>query len=218
VTVLLDVNAAPREDIFTAAGTTVPDTRGRPNKFLATVLMAGLAASGTVAAGAAGADAAAFAPVVQQPSTLSGLPAHSPIVVDVALVEEVLQRVRRTSGLSWGDVARAMGVSRRTIHNWLNGARIAGVHLDRLLDLDRIVRIAGSVGRPDDVRARLLLPGPHGRSIVDEMALAARPARRIPLASTSIGDQLAPIADEPTIVRPPRRSGLVGGSVPRRQR
>lgn len=42
------------------------------------------------------------------------------------------ERVRR--GLSKDDLARAMGVSRKTIHNWENEGRIPGAALSKLAD------------------------------------------------------------------------------------
>lgn len=219
MTVLQDIPTAPnteREAWFGGVGTTVPDVTLSPRKFIACVFMAGVAATGTLTA-ISPADAFALTTVVTEPSTMPALPSQPSPGLDNAVVARLLQRLRRVSGLSWGDVARALGVSRRTIHNWLGGARIAGVHLTRLVEFDRIVN-ATAVGTPEDTRARLLQPRSDGRSIFDDMALTARPTRRVPLSTVSVGDQLAPISGEPEVLQPQRRSALRGGPMLRRPR
>jgi hypothetical protein len=112
----------------------------------------------------------------------------------------------------------AVGVSRRTIHNWLSGARLADVHRTRLAELGRLVD-AVAAGSADATRARLLKPGPNGRSPLDELALSARPVRRRPLSTLSVGELLGPIDEsgDVTTQQPPRRSSLRGGSLSTRR-
>jgi transcriptional regulator with XRE-family HTH domain len=216
VTVTLDATAPTPVDqgVFGHAGTTVPDTVGRPTKFLVSLVMFGSAATGTLTL-ISPADAIALTSWAPAPTTVSALPQQPFPMTSDALTAGVLQRLRRTSGLNWGDVARALGVSRRTIHNWLGGARIAGVHLVRLLNFERLVNTV-ALGRPEDTRAYLLRPQATGRSIVDDMALSSRPVRRTPMSTLSAADQLAPVSDEPEVVQPLRRSALRGGQVPRK--
>ncbi len=220
MTVVQDLPSAPleRDTPFSRAGTTVPDVTIGPRKFIACVFMAGCAATGTLTA-ISPADAAALTTVATEPSTLPAVPAQqSAPFGDQIAIPRLLERLRRTSGLSWGDIARAIGVSRRTIHNWLGGARVAGVHLGRLLELNRVVELL-STGVSERTRTVLLQPGAHGRSIIDELATMARPARRIPLSTVSVGDQIGPTSDEADVppTRDLRRSSLRGGVMPRRQ-
>jgi transcriptional regulator with XRE-family HTH domain len=220
VTIAYDVAASSTtvgEEWFRHVGTTAPTVALGPRKFIACVFMAGCAATGTLAA-VSPADAVALNTVVSQPSTLPALPAQPVEALDDLIVPGVLQRLRRMSGLSWGDLGRAVGVSRRTIHNWLGGARVAGVHLARLLELSRLVDVV-STGSPESTRALLLQPSANGRSIIDDLALTARPARRRPISSVSVGDLVSPTDENEGVSpqRPQRRSSLRGGSLPRRR-
>lgn len=219
MTVAYDVapsSTVEAEGWFHHVGTTSPTVALRPRKFIACMLMAGCAATGTLTA-VTPADAVALSTRVAHPSTLTALPAQLTAVPDDAAVPAVLQRLRRMSGLSWGDLGRAVGVSRRTIHNWLGDARVAGVHLTRLFQLRRLVDRV-STGSPESTRALLLQPTANGRSIIDDLALSARPTRRLPLSSVSVGDLVTPTGvSESASPRPQRSSSLRGGSLPTRR-
>lgn len=198
--------------------TAVPGTVGGPRRYLACAAIAGLTAIGTLGA-VTPADAIALSATVMSPSsTLSAVPLAPDAPSDTAVaVPETLQRLHRVSGLSWGEIAQATGVSRRTIHNWLAGKRLADVHLDRLLTLHRAVE-AVEAGSTQATRDALLTPRANGRSIVDELALAARPKRRSLTSSLSVADQMTPI-DESESATPShlsRRSSLRGRSLPGR--
>lgn len=200
-----------------AVGTTVPVLHFKPRKLFLGVCMLGCVASGTLAA-ISPTDAFDLNNVVAEASTLPVVLSPPGKMVDPATVTVVLQRLRTNSGLTWGDISHALGVTRRTVHNWLSGSRVAGVHLSRLLEFDRLVN-SFALGHPDETRAMLLQPRSNGRSILDEMALTARPARRLPLSSVSVADQIGPTSDEPDL--PPtgqlRRSAIRGGPLPRRR-
>lgn len=220
MTVAYDIapsSTADGEGWFHHVGTSPPTVTLRPRKFIACVFMAGCAATGTLTP-VTPADAVALNTMVTHPSTLPALPAEPTEVLDGAVVPAVLRRLRRMSGLSWGDLGRAVGVSRRTIHNWLGGARVAGVHLTRLLELSRLIDLV-SAGSPESMRALLLQPTANGRSIIDDLALTARPARRRPLSNTSVGDLVTPTDDTESVSpqRPQRRSSLQGGSLATRR-
>jgi hypothetical protein len=204
-------------DLFCSVGTTPPAVALGPRKFIACVLMAGCAAAGTLAA-VTPADAVALNTMIAQPSTLPVLPAQPTMLFDQMIVPDMLQRLRRLSGLGWADIGRAVGVSRRTIHNWLGGGHVAGVHLTRLFDVSRTIDLV-STGSAESNRALLLQPTANGRSIIDDLALAARPARRRSISTVSVGDLVTPI-DEAESVRlqgPQRRTSLRGGALPRRR-
>jgi transcriptional regulator with XRE-family HTH domain len=211
--------ASEEGDWFHNPGTTSPGTSSRPRKFIVGAIMAGCAATGTLSA-VTPADAFALHTVVVNPGTLSPLSTLRPRSPSEEQnnVPRILQRLRLLSGLSWGEIGQITGVSRRTIHNWLNGDRVADVHFARLVEANRVVDLV-TTGSAESTRAVLLQPTTNGRSIVDELALAARPMRRRSLASVSAGDLLTPI-DETVSTRPamPQRpSSLRGGSLPRRR-
>lgn len=73
-----------------------------------------------------------------------------------------LRRIQENSGMSWGEVATALGVSRRTVHNWLVAGRVNGANAKRIAALYRAVtqELAG-IDR-DAARAHLLAPGADG--------------------------------------------------------
>jgi transcriptional regulator with XRE-family HTH domain len=208
--------AAEEDEWFGRTGTTPPTVMRGTRKFITCVFMAGCTATSTLTA-VTPADAIALTTRVAQASTLPAIPAQPAPPLDPSAVPGMLQQLRRLSGLSWGEIARAVGVSRRTIHNWLSGARVAGVHLTRLLELSRVVNLAAT-GSAEATRAALLLPNANGRSLVDDLALAARPARR-PLSSVSVGDLVTPVDETASVSpqHPQRRSSLRGGSLPRRR-
>jgi transcriptional regulator with XRE-family HTH domain len=219
VTVTYDVATSPTTDggdLFRYVGTTSPTAAIGPRKFIACVLMASCAVTGTLTA-VTPADAVALSTVVAQPSTLPAVSIQPTTAFDHAVVPVMLQRLRRVSGLSWGDIAGAVGVSRRTIHNWLGGAHVAGVHLARLLEVSRIVDLV-STGSVESTRTLLLQSGANGRSIIDDLALGARPARRS-ISTVSVGDLVTPV-DETESARlqgPQRRASLRGGALPTRR-
>jgi hypothetical protein len=204
-------------DLFRSVGTTPPTTTLGPRKFIACVLMTGCAVTGTLTA-VTPADAIALNTMIVQQGTLPVLSEPSTTTFDYTFVPYTLQRLRRISGLGWGDIGRAVGVSRRTIHNWLGGAHVAGVHLTRLLDVSRTIDLA-STGSAESTRTLLLQPTANGRSIIDDLALKARPARRRSISSVSVGDLITPVDDTESgrLQGPQRRASLRGGPLPRRR-
>lgn len=201
------------------ARTTAPAMAGGPVRYIACAVMAGCVFTGTVGP-ITPADAIALSAVaVSRPGTLSAIPVPPSAPADSQVaVPEMLQRLRRVSGLSWGEIAQATGVSRRTIHNWLTGTRLADVHLDRLLTLHQAVE-AIEAGSDRATRDALLAPRAGGRSILEDLSLAARPKRRSLTSSLSVADQVTPV-DEAASVSPPRlsrRSSLRGGPLSRRR-
>lgn len=73
-----------------------------------------------------------------------------------------LRRIQENSGMSWGEIAAALGVSRRTVHNWLSAGRVMGDNARRIAGLYRAVtqELAG-IPR-SSARAYLLAPGADG--------------------------------------------------------
>lgn len=200
---------------FHQVGTTPPTVGLGPRKFMAGIFVAACAATSTLGA-VTPADALALNAIAAHPSTLPATAAQRTSLSDGEGVSVVLQRLRRVSGLSWEEVGRAVGVSRRTIHNWLGGARLAGVHLTRLLEFSRAVDLV-SKGSPESTRAMLLQPrAGTGRSLLDDLALTARPSRRRALSSISVGDLVTPVEETESVSsgEPRRSSSIRGGALP----
>lgn len=63
-------------------------------------------------------------------------------------------QLRDISGLTAGQLARALGVSRRSIQGWIAGSPMAGVHAERV---SRVLKyVQGLDGAPEERRAQLL--------------------------------------------------------------
>lgn len=209
---------AEDEEPFASPGTAGPGSAWvAPRKFVSAVVVAGVATVGTLGIVTPADAAAAQAPVIEAhtlPAGAAALPAADPSTD----VPELLRRIRKVSRLSWGELASALGVSRRTIHHWLSGAHPAGVHVARLADLEALVE-ASAESSPEATRARLLRPQASGRSLLEELALSFGDRSR-PISTVSVGDLLGP-AERPAVgstVRSKRRSSLRGGSLRKRPR
>lgn len=84
-----------------------------------------------------------------------------------------VRQLRSRSGLSWDDLSRLFGVSRRSVHKWANGGAMNSKHIARLAELT--ARISSITGSPSEVRAKLLAPDERGRTLFQELVRTARP-------------------------------------------
>jgi DNA-binding transcriptional regulator YiaG len=66
-----------------------------------------------------------------------------------------IQRAHGVSGLTWEQLARLFGVSRRSLHAWASGTRLSGANAERLAELSALLQGRASY-RPDENRAWLL--------------------------------------------------------------
>lgn len=85
--------------------------------------------------------------------------------------EEVLW-LKERSGLTWAQLGKAFGVSRRAVHMWSSGGRLNESNARRLREFGAIVRqIEASTpnATPEAVRACLLAVEPDGISILDRL-------------------------------------------------
>jgi DNA-binding transcriptional regulator YiaG len=71
------------------------------------------------------------------------------------------------SGLTWDQLARLFGVSRRAVHAWATGARPNAYHHELLTKLTELVATIDT-GDPRRNRERLLAPRPGRLSLFDE--------------------------------------------------
>ncbi|MEU8152554.1 helix-turn-helix transcriptional regulator [Micromonospora sp. NPDC048986] len=85
-----------------------------------------------------------------------------------------VKQLHEMSGLTWEQLSRLFGVSRRAVHNWANGGRMTARHSERLAGIYR--RIAElPAGLPTERRDLLLVPASNGRSLFEELRFEFSP-------------------------------------------
>lgn len=85
----------------------------------------------------------------------------------VQLADDAAVRwLHQESGLTWDQLGRLFGVSRRAVHLWANGGRLNAANAETLSALVAAVRELPAV-TPDERRSMLLAPDQGERSIVD---------------------------------------------------
>ncbi|MGH3117654.1 MAG: hypothetical protein ACRDQ2_11215 [Gaiellales bacterium] len=89
-------------------------------------------------------------------------------------VQRLVDRVKRRSGLTWGQVAEAMGLDQpRAIHLWRSGGGISAANERRLNELNGLIDSI-DLGSAADVRAELLQSSTAG-SILDRLHAGESP-------------------------------------------
>lgn len=82
-----------------------------------------------------------------------------------------VRQLKDDSGLTWDQLRRLFGVSRRALHSWAGGARMNSRNEERLVCLESV--IAALEGGATERRDALLGSSPDGgRSIFQQLALA----------------------------------------------
>lgn len=79
---------------------------------------------------------------------------------------QVVRDMQQASGLTWQQLAKALGVSRRSLHLWANGAAMSALHSESVAQFEAIVRACDS-GDPQATRLALLRTGDQGLSPYD---------------------------------------------------
>jgi transcriptional regulator with XRE-family HTH domain len=74
-----------------------------------------------------------------------------------------IRQLRERSGLTWDELARLFGVSRRSVHNWATGTRLNSKHAVMLEYITALVD-THDAGEPTATRASLMTPSPGGIS------------------------------------------------------
>lgn len=72
-----------------------------------------------------------------------------------------VDELRAQSGLTTDQIARLMGVSRRSVHNWLVGGSMSAANEERLAQLQEVVN---AIPGDSTERRAILLDSSHGRS------------------------------------------------------
>ena len=91
-----------------------------------------------------------------------------PEVIPAANLAEAVRSLRTESGLTWDQLGKLFGVSRRAMHLWANGGKMNAAHAEALSTILEVVRRqpgSDSTSR----REALLSPGAEGRSVYDEL-------------------------------------------------
>lgn len=119
-----------------------------------------------------------------------------------------LNRIKDHSGLSWGEIARTVGVSRRTVHNWLTSSKVNGVNVRRVAGLYRAVTQELTAIPRESARSYLLAPNPDG----DRLATIARDLRaRYPHSRPAV--DAVRLLESPRGVEGPLVSGGVDATI-----
>lgn len=156
---------------------------GRPKRIVASVLVAGTVAS--TGAGISAQEAPRHDVTAPQGNILIATDRttstysivlnktfeNPPAVEALALagnLAEAVKSLREESGLTWDQLGRLFGVSRRAMHLWANGGRMNAAHAEALSAILRVVRELAGSGNIDP-REALLRPGADGRSMYDEL-------------------------------------------------
>lgn len=126
-----------------------------------------------------------------------------PLVVEQPSVADSLRRVHAQSKLTWTEIATTLGVSRRTVHNWLAGMVVSPRHAADLAQLTQLVSEHSIAGDPDVVRSRLIAPDPSGRSPLTLMSMArtAHPSRPRISAATRLATEAMEESPAPPLHR-----------------
>lgn len=96
-----------------------------------------------------------------------------PVVTETSRTDrDEISWIKANSGLTWDQLGKVFGVSRRAVHMWSNGGRLNESNARRLREFSAVVKelqssIPGTT--PDDMRAKLLDVGSDGLSVVDRL-------------------------------------------------
>lgn len=120
-------------------------------------------------------SSSSVAPAAEPPHFVSSLVVHAGEVPSAARsTAQSLTEAHEASGLTWQQIARYFGVSRRAVHLWASGGRMAASNAELLAHLVRAVDEVKHLA-PDD-RRQVLLRSDNGLNIVDTER-AARSSR-----------------------------------------
>ena len=101
---------------------------------------------------------------------------------------EMVQWLHRESGLTWEQLARTLGVSRRSVHAWAAGQRVNGANLERLSNVFATVREIDA-DSPSARRHVIFTPPAGMPNIFDRLVMLARKAPP-PRAEVTVAERL----------------------------
>jgi DNA-binding transcriptional regulator YiaG len=107
-------------------------------------------------------------------------------------IADSLRRIHAQSKLTWTEIAATVGVSRRTVHNWLAGMAVSPRHASDLAALTQLISKHSVAGEsPELTRSRLIAPDTGGLSPLTRMSMSrtAHPSRpRISAATRLVAE------------------------------
>lgn len=184
------------------------------SRFVAPILL-GATMLGTLGA-VTEADAAALQQRARAVGTFSTPRVDSDLSEPQGMFSTALVSLRRRSGLSYGEIATAIGVSRRTLHLWLANGKVSARNAGRLSALVALVGQHEQMTAPL-TRSRLLAPSGDGTSVLSAFAASGPPSRSVPLSTQKLAnfvDRDLSVGTPPSL--PKRPSTLKGQRVARR--
>ncbi len=121
----------------------------------------------------------------------------------------MVRHLQQQSGLTWNELARALGVSRRAVYHWAAGRRLSEHHARRVEELATLISSIGAV-TPEQTRAALVSPSPDGPSQLSRFEEESKPRRLIPISALTLGDFFdgGELAEAPPAPYPNRTSTL----------
>jgi len=83
---------------------------------------------------------------------------------------QLVLSIHQETGLTWDQMAKSLGVSRRAIHQWANGARLSAGNLERLQKFYKAVKSL-PYANAEEVRVALLAVDASGRTVLERLSL-----------------------------------------------
>ena len=101
------------------------------------------------------------------------------------LAAERVRRLKSESGLTWDQLRRLFGVSRRSMHLWAGGARMNARNAERLAYLEQVVRALGAKDSDQCREALVSSSAGQGRSILQSLTMTAVRSARVDIEALS---------------------------------
>jgi DNA-binding transcriptional regulator YiaG len=83
---------------------------------------------------------------------------------------DIIQDIQTRSGLTWQQLSKALGVSRRTLYLWSKGGAVSAMHSESLTKFESLVR-RYNTGDPSTTRLALLRSSATGVSAFDHFRI-----------------------------------------------
>jgi transcriptional regulator with XRE-family HTH domain len=179
-------------------------TGSRPVVWIGSALLVAGLLTGTTTSSLPVSGSAPTAPIQQWTNNGSGEVVFSVLdsfpltpAVEPRSLQEMVVALRGLSGLTWDQLARLFGVSRRAIHLWASGGRMNSYHAERLNHIVTVIRTAQarSSRQPREV---LLAPGPDGRTLYETLLVDRFVPRGVNAPALSPEQLLGALHDRPT--------------------
>jgi DNA-binding transcriptional regulator YiaG len=133
-----------------------------------------------------------------QPVTLIARERPAEYQEEVPLPElaKSVRSLRQRSGLTWDELARIFGVTRRTLYNWSIGGQVSAANAQAIAEVIRSVHGIDS-GEPKITRSRLLAPRENGATLYAMLIQQKRRASPSPASVYSPDQLLGALYDTP---------------------